>query len=229
MKYSSDVGWYFPVEEEHMQSWMRNVNKRVNGRLAYQYHKYQACFSYIRETHDIAIDIGSHIGTWSFYLAHDFNKLFAFEPVKIHRQCWHKNIPFTNVLLYATAVGNENRKAVFASNTVPGNSGCTRIDLSETIKGEVVPMIRLDDCPLIEGSIDFVKVDCEGYELFVLQGAEKLLKKYKPCVIVEQKPDTGGYKKYQISSLAAVDYLVSLGAILRKELQGDYILSWSSM
>ena len=225
-KYFQDVGWYYPAKEEHMIQWMLHMNKRVDGRLTYQYHKYQACSPYIRKSFDIALDIGAHVGTWSYYIAQNFNKLLAFEPIELHRYCWHKNVPFANALLYDTAVGNENKREVSILSRTFNSSGDTFVDLTNSKKAEIVPMLRLDDCPMPAGNVDFIKVDCEGYELFVLQGAEKLLKKYKPCVIVEQKPEIGGYKRYNIDPVAAVDYLRSLGAVKRASIQGDYILSW---
>jgi len=226
MKYFSEVGWYLPKQERHLQGWMQRVNKQVHGRLTYQYRKYQACFPYIRPTRNIAIDVGAHVGLWSFYIAKDFKKVLCFEPIKLHRDCWHKNVLAGNALLYGVAVGEKNKKKVLVLNRTADSSGDTGIDLTRDSKGQGVSMIKLDNCPIPDGSIDFIKIDCEGYELFVLQGAEELLKKHKPCVIVEQKPETGGYKKYGIKQLAAVEYLQSLGAVKKRGIQGDYILCW---
>ena len=72
---------------------------------------------------------------------------------------------------------------------------------------------------------NLVKIDCEGWELPVLRGAEVTLRCCKPTVIVEQKP--GRAQRFGHADTGAVDYLQSLGAKLRAELSGDYILSWS--
>ena len=84
-------------------------------------------------------------------------------------------------------------------------------------------MNRLDDFNF--QNVDFIKIDCEGYEYFVLRGAEKTLLQNKPCIIVEQKPETG-MEKYGIGITDGVKYLESLGAKRRASIQGDYILSW---
>jgi len=226
MKFSKEIGWWFPDKERHMIQWMLSVNKKVAGRKAYQYHKYEACFPFIRATKDICIDVGAHIGTWSYYMAQDFQKLIAFEPISIHANCWKKNVKAKNATLIRHALGNYNGRAYLSTRTID-SSGDTGIDVEEVEDAQETLILRLDDLELPEGSIDFVKIDCEGFELFVLQGMERLLLEHKPCVIVEQKPETGGFKKYGISSTAAIDYLKALGAIQCRRIQGDYILSWS--
>jgi hypothetical protein len=83
-------------------------------------------------------------------------------------------------------------------------------------------MKRLDDFEI--QAIDLIKIDCEGYEYFVLQGAERTVRTQKPCVVVEQKPKKGS--QFGLDDRAAIELLRSWGAILRKELSGDFILSW---
>ena len=83
-------------------------------------------------------------------------------------------------------------------------------------------MVTLDSFDLQD--VDFIKLDCEGYELFALRGAEETLKRCRPCVIVEQKPNRA--QRFGLPQTGAVDYLQSLGAKLRAKMAGDYILSF---
>ena len=85
-----------------------------------------------------------------------------------------------------------------------------------------IPMRRLDDFNFQD--VDFLKIDCEGYELFVLRGATELLKRCRPCIIVEQKP--GNAQKFGLQETEAVPYLQSLGAVLRAVKSGDFVMSW---
>lgn len=71
---------------------------------------------------------------------------------------------------------------------------------------------------------DVLKIDCEGYEAFVLQGAVDLLKRCHPVVIVEQKEGMGS--RYGVDDLAAVRFLEGLGATMRVEIGGDFIMGW---
>jgi FkbM family methyltransferase len=210
--------WVLPDGEVHLIDWMKRTDKRVDGRLAYQYTKYEEALKYVKQRR-VAIDIGAHVGLWSWYMARDFKDLAAFEPIKEHQNCWFENMKYrTNAELFCMALGNHKGLVDLHCRTqgstgdteiVPGNSGKIEIGL-------------LDDANL--PFVDFIKIDCEGYELNVLQGAEKTLLAWKPCIVVEQKGDMT--TKYGHEKLAAVNYLKDLGAKVRQEISGDYIMSW---
>jgi uridine kinase len=46
-------------------------------------------------------------------------------------------------------------------------------------------IIRLDDYYKDIKNIDFIKIDVEGYEALVIEGAFELIKKFKPYLYVE--------------------------------------------
>jgi FkbM family methyltransferase len=210
--------WFMPEGETHLPDWMTKTNNRVDGRLAYQYTKYEQALKWCKNRR-VAIDIGAHIGLWSWYMARDFRDLAAFEPMQEHQDCWVLNMADRkNAELFCMALGNY-KGFVHLHCRTKGSSGDTEIYPNADGKTEIG---RLDDANLPE--VDFIKIDCEGYELNVLQGAEKTLLAWKPCIVVEQKGDMT--KKYGHEKLAAVKYLESLGAKLRQEISGDYIMSW---
>src|SRR3546814_1391783 len=70
---------------------MSQVKQRRNGLLAYQLHKYLKAMTFVKERRR-AIDIGAHVGLWSFQMVHDFRQVEAFEPMPVHRECWEKNM-----------------------------------------------------------------------------------------------------------------------------------------
>jgi len=72
--------------------------------------------------------------------------------------------------------------------------------------------------------IDFLKVDCEGFEYYILQGGKDSLLRWKPCIVVEQKGTMS--ELYGAAPQSAVRFLESLGAKVRNVISGDYILSW---
>jgi hypothetical protein len=85
-----------------------------------------------------------------------------------------------------------------------------------------IPLKRLDSFDLHD--VDFIKLDCEGFEVFALRGGEETLKRCHPVVCVEQKP--GRAQKFGLQETEAVTYLQSLGAKLLHKMSGDYILGW---
>lgn len=210
--------WQFPDREEHLQEWMTKVNQYNKGRIAYQLNKYELAMRQLPATRRrTAIDIGAHIGLWSWNMAHDFKSVQAFEPYPDHQACYSKNMEaVSNWNLYYCALGDKDGSVNIRTRTA-NSSGDTGIE-DEGIK---VNIHRLDDYEFTD--VDFIKVDCEGYEYFALKGATETLKRWKPVVIVEQK---GFETKYGLRQAQAVEFLLELGATVKAQYSGDYVCSW---
>lgn len=209
-------GWYFPAKEAHFPEWMAKRNEMVDGRLTYQYHKLSAALKYVRQFR-IAIDVGAHIGTWAHYLSAMFDHVHAFEPVADFRVCFLRNVSRADhVTLYSVALGAA--PAMVGMHIVPSDTGGTYVAGSGEIE-----MRTLDSFELL--NVDFLKVDCEGGEFAVVQGARETLKRCKPCCVIEQKSHKLG-PNFGIKGTPAVALLLEMGAKLRQEISGDYILSW---
>lgn len=208
-------GLWLPAHEDHLIKWMQQRNEIVAGKPAYQYHKLTRALGYVKQFRG-AIDVGAHCGLWSMHLAKRFQFLHAFEPVALHRECFEKNVALREgVVLYPFALGE--KAGMVEIHTADSSSG------DSWVKGEGdIPLERLDLFDLHD--IDFIKLDCEGYELFALRGGEETLKRCRPVVCVEQKP--GRAQKFGLQETEAVDYLKSLGAKLLAVMSGDYILGW---
>jgi FkbM family methyltransferase len=223
--YFEEGGWYLPDGEEHLQQYMNTVKHREksNGesRLTYQYNKYAACLPYVRRRR-VAVDIGAHVGLWSWVMARDFNELYAFEPMPAHQECWLKNMRKADADIHLlNHVLGDKEGSVRVSTRTPGSSGDTGI----SPEGVEVFMRTLDSFNL--QNVDFIKLDCEGYELFALRGAVETLKSNRPCLIVEQKAKvTGMEEKYGVTVKECLDFLMSLGARQRGVIKEDYIFSW---
>lgn len=206
--------WFFPDGETHLPEWMRNTNKVVNGRLSYQYGKYALAMPYVKNKR-VCIDIGSHVGLWAFHMAHDFENVMCFEPVEEHRQCWAKNMNgLSNVTLYPCALGAEEGMVSIECRT-NGSSGDSQVSGDGGIKMYQLDIFEFDD-------VDFIKIDCEGYELEVLKGAIKTIERCSPVIIVEQKGNM--IERYGSKKLGAVHFLEKIGYKIAQEVSGDYIM-----
>jgi FkbM family methyltransferase len=211
-------GVFLPDGETHLVEWMRKVNHRIDGKLTYQWKKIEAALAHVKQWRT-AIDVGAHCGLWSMHLAKRFQLVHAFEPVAAHRECFEANLrgaPMTWVL-HPMALGEAAGSV--RMETARSSSGDTRV----AGDGDI-PLRRMDEIVLDALPVDFIKLDCEGYELFALRGGESILKRWQPCIIVEQKPGRG--QRFGLPEHGAVDYLQGLGAKLRKEISGDFVLSW---
>lgn len=230
-------GVFLPDGETHLVDWMKQRNEVVDGKLTYQYHKLQAALGFVRNWRT-AIDVGAHCGLWSMHLVKRFDQVEAFEPLAAHRACFLANVPASEIkhsgrreaVGQFSLVERADAKATLHPVALGEGFGFVKINTAPTSSGDSwvdgegeIPMLRLDDYRYME-HVDFLKIDCEGYELRVLRGAEAMLERCRPCVIVEQKP--GHAQRFGHGETEAVDYLKSLGAKLRREMSGDFILSW---
>lgn len=209
--------WMMPDGEKHLPEWMTKVNRRERGRLTYQYSKYEYALSLVKEK-NLAIDVGAHIGLWSYYMAHDFKDVACFEPKEEHRECWHKNMADQkNAEIFSCALGKTFGKV--RMKTGSASSGDTFVDpeVSGDIEMKPLDFFKFEN-------VSMIKIDCEGFEYDVLRGAEQTIFRSRPVIVVEQKGDM--IKKYGHEKLAAVRLLKEMGAVLKKEISGDYILDW---
>lgn len=223
-------GLWLPAHERHLVEWIAqrmqsHPAELIDGRGSYQYHKLQEALKHCRNFR-VAVDVGAHCGLWSMQLAKVFTRIEAWEPVALHRKCFGLNVTGSGgavVNLHAAALGERSGFSEIA--TTPGSSGDTWLEPQRTagLKPDgTIPVERLDDFNLRD--VDFIKLDCEGYELFALRGGEETLLRCRPCICVEQKPNRA--QKYGLAERGALPWLESLGAKLRQEMSGDFIMSW---
>lgn len=214
------LGWWFPDHEKHLIEWMGDPANRVmlNGRVAYQGRKQQAALAAAhrfkgRELRT-AIDVGGHIGLWSYNLAAAFDQVHAFEPVAYLRECFAQNVQAENVTVHPVALGAAEGSV--SMHTTADSTG------DSWVKGEGdIPMYTLDSFSLT--SVDLIKIDCEGYEELVLRGAEATIARDKPVIIVEQKRQMAS--RFGLQPLGAVKFLRTLGYVINAELGGDFIMA----
>jgi len=216
-------GIWLPDNEEHLVM-MLDKMPMVNGRGAYQYKKYLCVMAWVNERRTV-IDVGAHVGLWSMHFVKEFNQLEAFEPCVEHRRCFIQNmedqIVGDNWFLHSAACGD--RMGSVRMKTDSTSSGDTYPNPDESNEeGEKVLLVRIDDFDF--QGVNLIKLDCEGYELLALQGAEATIKRCHPTIIVEQKPQKA--QKFGLKETQAVTYLEGLGMRCARVLSGDYIMVW---
>jgi len=221
-------GICLPDGERHLQGWMNEVNRWVEGLPTYQYHKLEAAMKHLPpRRRRVAIDVGAHVGLWSMHLVRLFDFTHAFEPMKEHRECFERNVPLAGrVLLYPHALGAKSGWVGLGRRT-PDSSGDTGVlnvppAKAKEAGAEIAPLRTLDSYGIRR--VDLLKVDCEGFEREVLHGAEETLRQSKPVVVVEQKPGMG--QRYGFGETDAVKFLEGLGARRLQEISGDFIMGW---
>jgi FkbM family methyltransferase len=136
-------------------------------------------------------------------------------------------LPADTVSLYSYALGSIDSEQFAEMVIDPADTGGTHIlaDGKATSSGEYFCEVKQLD-PFSFTDVDFLKIDCEGYELEVLKGATETLARCRPAIIVEQKPHKLA-ANYGARGRPAVEFLLGLGLgyVLRREIGGDFILS----
>jgi FkbM family methyltransferase len=124
----------------------------------------------------------------------------------------------TNAEVLAVAAWSE--RADLNLNVVPAGGTCSHVS-SGPPRGSTVPAYRLDE--IIDGRVDYLKVDCEGTDHLVLRGATGLFAKNPEMIAtVEFTPDHASHTGYTPSEILTVyrdiglkPWLVSVGGYLR--------------
>jgi FkbM family methyltransferase len=143
------------------------------------------------------MDIGSNIGLISLYVSSKIKNIsiYAFEPGPNQSKMFEKTILKNNlnsISLYKIALGNEDKSVTFVSHYSPDSSGDGLVDTGRA--GQPipvsVPMMRLDTWwkKNNEPQIDVMKIDTEGSELLILQGAMVMIQSTKPIIYIEIEP-----------------------------------------
>lgn len=142
---------------------------------------------------DDYIDVGANIGLMTLYAARKIGptgKVLAIEPNPETRAILERNVTrngLTNVLICADAVGGEGGSARIYANWNINRGGASLINRSTEENGVDVRVSPLDDLVAQFGlQPSMIKIDVEGFELQVLQGARKLLQQNDlPILIME--------------------------------------------
>lgn len=140
--------------------------------------------SYLRRG-DVMLDVGANIGQLSLLastLVGNTGKVIAIEAHPKIFGYLKGNIALNqrqNIDTYNVAIGSEEG-SIFFSDLKSDDQNAV---ITNT-PGMGIPLRRLDDLPIPGISIDLLKIDVEGYEKFVLEGAAATLRKTK-CIYFE--------------------------------------------
>jgi|GEM_PF-2369345 len=143
------------------------------------------------------VDVGANIGLYSVVAAQRIGasgRVYAFEPVPENIAFLRKNLELNRVTdrvaVQEMAVGEaDGELEIFLSDRQIGTHSAAKAPVggSTSVK---VPMRSVDAfvANIRISRIDVVKVDVEGYDGQVLQGALQTLRQHKPVLFIEYSP-----------------------------------------
>lgn len=155
-------------------------------------------------------DVGANIGVLSLLMAKSTGaegRVFCFEPSDWTFKRLQANIainPYTWVEAHCAAVGSESKPEV--ELLVPCGY---RLDGKQTATLQKMPLVALDDFFTDDKRLDFLKIDTDGYEPYVLAGARKTIARCRPVVFFELGPDH--LKRAGSSAEELIQFFADLG------------------
>lgn len=180
----------------------------------------------------VVIDVGANIGAFAVQIAQLCEEkngvVYAYEPQRQMFQMLNGNLAMNsidNVFTFQSAVGNKEGTITIPKMDYykPGSFGSMGLtgdydDVGQELdfgNGEKVPLVTLDsDLNHLE-NIDVIKVDVEGMEKEVIEGAVGLIKKHRPLLYVEfiKQPNGGNNLVEYINSLDYQIYVAHINIV----------------
>lgn len=136
------------------------------------------------------VDIGANIGYYTLIAAQRVNKVIAFEPDTLNFNLLWKNVEqngYKNVEMFQKALGKGNGQvSVFRDSENSGATSLSEKNIQHHADYFRVEMVSLDEC--LDGPVDVMKIDAQGYEGQIIEGAIKTIRRCKPIIIMEYWP-----------------------------------------
>lgn len=150
---------------------------------------------------DVFVDVGACFGSYSLLASGVAGaRSIAFEPNPVTAQGLRENIRLNSlgdrVEIRAKAVGSEHGTVMLTSELRAANHIVGADDAADTSQ-VAVPLTRLDD-ELEQTAPALIKIDVEGYEQAVLDGAQAVLRKESLLAVILE--DVGLGRRYGPSS-----------------------------
>lgn len=175
----------------------------------------------------VVVDIGANVGYYALMEARaGVKKVFAIEPDPTNFKRLLLNIElngYNNVCPNRLAVGDREGVAGFelakASNWHRiASSGFGDIEVRMMTLDEFAEKVIYQ---AVMPRIDYVRMDTEGYEVRILKGMDRVLRKFKPDLFIEVHRDLlkdyGSSQEEVLEMLAGYGYGISKSFILAKE------------
>jgi FkbM family methyltransferase len=159
-----------------------------------------------------AIDIGANMGTYSYFMAKYSKRVIAFEP---NKDLWThlRRVLGTQVQIEAAALSRCSATATLRIDD--HNTGVATIedknDLScladrSAVASRTVETRTLDSFEF--SNVSMIKIDVEGHEEAVIEGAQETIKRNRPALIIEsENRHNPGAPRRLANTLSGLGYL----------------------
>ncbi|WP_233745344.1 FkbM family methyltransferase, partial [Halobacterium bonnevillei] len=141
---------------------------------------------------DVVVDVGAYLGQFSLYAAETASKVIAIDPYASINDCLQRNVANSpTITVYPVAAWNRDEPLSIQLSHYPSDTSLLEPDILPTGKEVEVPGRTISSICAEAGvdSIDVLKIEAEGVEPEVLEGAPDAKK-----IIVNCGPERRGEK-----------------------------------
>ena len=142
---------------------------------------------------DVVIEVGANVGAHSLIISKiigSSGSLEAFEPTDYAFKKLENNFLLNPTLkqntnlhkLYVSDVIDKKSKHKIRSSWIVNKSNDTANKMDEEYSGEIV---TLDEFFINLCRLDFLKIDVDGFDFRVLEGAKRIIQTFRPIVFIE--------------------------------------------
>ena len=190
--------WYLPDKEVHFVN-----NMKETGDDGYQIMHRQTILNAYKKLEDydpkLAIDIGANVGFWTRDLCEQFDSVVAYEPIPNNIECLEANCQAENLTIVKKALSNQNGITSMWSDGQSGSASMYEEHFDDTVELKV--QTRSIDDESVNWSEEqrkncFLKIDVQGHEESVLDGAKMFMEKYGPAICIEFRANKELNKKW---------------------------------
>ena len=165
------------------------IGKDIDFDFYYEREELELLWQFLSPLHSefsdgVFLDIGANIGNHSRFFYSKFSEIHSFEPHPDTFDLLKFNMKhISNSKVYNIGLGDREEQLNIETNE--SNRGASRIS-TDSLNDELIKIDvrRLDDFSF--ESISLVKVDTEGFEEKVLNGAKKHITNHLPVIVFEQ-------------------------------------------
>lgn len=152
-------------------------------------------FKYLTECGEggVFVDVGTNIGYYSVLLAQSVDTVYSFEPDERNWASIENLSSLGQIILVKSPVADKSRK-VSLKKEAASDVSCINLD-DEDADMETIALDEYFNDK--EGSVRAVKVDIEGFDVLVLEGAKKLANTQQPVFLVEFNIEKGKPNSYE--------------------------------
>lgn len=135
---------------------------------------------------DIVFDCGANMGIFSAAIAPQCKHVYSFEPMSlIRKNLYEVQKLYNNITVIPKGIWNDCSEKIINQRDNPGASSMFGNEFNKILYKEKCHMISLDDFIDQTNIIPtFIKIDIEGAEIQLLEGAQKCLNNFGPKISI---------------------------------------------